>query len=415
VLNDRQFRVWRAYAVRAWPTLVAIDPRGYVVGTHAGEFTFEGIEPFVESTLARTREAGALTDEPIHYAIGDPAPPRGSLLRYPGKVAVDDARSPSARIAIADSGNHRVLVGRLDGGGRRARIEQVFGGAQGFADGRGVDARFDSPQGMCFAGDETLYVAEAGSHSVRAIDLSSGEVRTVAGTGEQLRTREDMRAGALSSPWDVTLVGDTLWVAMAGVHQIWGLPTADFGLRTTSSRDTFRGGGSSPAVRVRSPQSAVARIGSGAEEIHDGPHAEAALAQPMGIASDGKRLYFVDAESSAVRWTHTDPTGRVGTIVGTGLFDFGDKDGVGDDVRMQHQQGVALHDDGRLLVADSYNDALKWVDPATRRAETWLRGFAEPSGVAIANGLAYVADTNAHRIAVAALEGGEIGELELSS
>jgi hypothetical protein len=228
-------------------------------------------------------------------------------------------------------------------------------------------------------------------------------------------TREDMRAGALSSPWDVALVGDTLWVAMAGVHQIWGLPTADFGLRTTSSRDTFRGGGSSPAVRVRSPQSAVARIGSGAEEIHDGPHAEAALAQPMGIASDGKRLYFVDAESSAVRWAHADRSGRVGTIVGTGLFDFGDKDGVGDDVRMQHQQGVALHDDGRLLVADSYNDALKWVDPATRRAETWLRGFAEPSGVAIANGLAYVADTNAHRIAVAALEGGEIGELELSS
>src|SRR3712207_5991299 len=134
----------------------------------------------------------------------------------------------------------------------------------------------------------------------------------------------------------------------------------------------------------------------------------------MGITSGpGGRLYFVDAESSAVRWAHTDGSGRVGTIVGTGLFDFGDKDGVGDDVRMQHQQGLALHDDGRLLIADSYNDALKWVDPATRRAETWLRGFAEPSGVAIANGLAYVADTNAHRIAVAALEGGEVEELEL--
>jgi hypothetical protein len=133
----------------------------------------------------------------------------------------------------------------------------------------------------------------------------------------------------------------------------------------------------------------------------------------MGIASGGGRLYFVDAESSAVRWAHADRSGRVGTIVGTGLFDFGDKDGVADDVRMQHQQGLALHEDGRLLVADSYNDALKWVDPTTRRAETWLRGFAEPSGVAIANGLAYVADTNAHRIAVAALAGGEVEELEL--
>jgi hypothetical protein len=160
--------------------------------------------------------------------------------------------------------------------------------------------------------------------------------------------------------------------------------------------------------------SAIVRIGSSAEEIHDGSHAEAALAQPMGITHAGGRLYFVDAESSAVRWAHSDPTGRVGTIVGTGLFDFGDKDGVGDDVRMQHQQGLARHSDGRLLVADSYNDALKWVDPATRRVETWLRGFAEPSGVSIAGTLAYVADTNAHRIAVVEVGGSAVEELEIT-
>jgi sugar lactone lactonase YvrE len=331
-------------------------------------------------------------------------------LRYPGKVAVGDARSPSARIAIADSGNHRVLVGRVEKGGRRARIEQVFGGTHGFADGRGIDARFDSPQGMCFAGDRTLYIADAESHTVRELDLASGEVRTIAGTGEQLRTREDMRAGALSSPWDVTLAGDTLWVAMAGVHQIWGI---DVGARDAGPETREHPGDASSRAPRLEPRASILRIGSGAEEIHDGPHAEAALAQPMGVVSGGGRLYFVDAESSAVRWAHADRAGRVGTIVGTGLFDFGDKDGVGDEVRMQHQQGLALHEDGRLLVADSYNDALKWVDPTTRLAETWLRGFAEPSGVAIANGLAYVADTNAHRIAVVGLEGGEVGEVEL--
>ena len=406
VLNDRQFRVWRYYAVRAWPTLVAVDPRGYVVGTHAGEFTAGAIEPFVERTLATARGAGQLTPGPLHFPTDDtPSPRQSNALRYPGKVVVADVSAPSLRIAIADSGNHRVLVGRLEQGGRRARIEHVVGGARGFADGSGADARFDSPQGMCFDGDRTLYVADAENHAIRQIDLATGQVATIAGTGEQLRTREDMRAGALSSPWDVTLVGRTLFVAMAGIHQIWGIevPTADSGLRTSSA-----------SVQVRSPQSAVVRIGSGAEEIHDGPHAEAALAQPMGITSAGGRLYFVDAESSAVRWAHADPAGRVGTIVGTGLFDFGDKDGVGDEVRMQHQQGLAVHSDGRLLAADSYNDALKWVDPITRRAETWLRGFAEPSGVAIASGLAYVADANAHRIAVAALGGGDVEELELT-
>jgi hypothetical protein len=415
LLNDRQFRVWRAYAVRAWPTLVAIDPRGYVSGTHAGEFTARGIEPFVERTLARARAAGTLTSEPLHFPVDKVIADRPSALRYPGKVTLDDADSPSPRIAIADSGNHRVLVGRLEAGGRRARIERVLGGTRGFADGVGADARFDSPQGMCFDGDNTLYVADAENHAIREADLATGEVRTLVGTGEQLRTREDMRAGALSSPWDLTLVDRTLFVAMAGVHQIWGidLSTADSGLRTQTVGKLPPVEEASRGFTVRTPQSAVVRIGSGAEEIHDGSHSEAALAQPMGITSAGNRLYLVDAESSAVRWAHADPTGRVGTIVGTGLFDFGDKDGVGDDVRMQHQQGIARHADGRLLVADSYNDALKWVDPATRRAETWLRGFAEPSGVAIGAGLAYVADTNAHRIAVAPLDSGEVEELEV--
>ncbi len=398
VLNDRQFRIWRAYAVNAWPTLVAVDPRGYVTGTHAGEFTVEAIAPFIERTLATAREGGLLNDESLHFPA-DRSPVSGSgVLRYPGKVALADDS-----IAIADSGNHRVLVGRLDATGRRAQITQLFGGTRGFTDGAAADARFDSPQGLCFDGGRALYVADAANHAIRELDLSTGEVRTIAGTGDQLRTREDLRAGALSSPWDVTLAGDTLFVAMAGRHQIWGL---DVSGRGKWEAGTDEGG----IARFPLPAS---RIGSGAEEIHDGSHREAALAQPMGITNNGGRLFFVDAESSAVRWAHTDPSGRVGTIVGTGLFDFGDTDGVGDDVRMQHQQGIALHPDGRLLVADSYNDALKWVDPATRRAETWVRGFSEPSGVAIGKQFVYVADTNAHRIAVVGLGDGGVAELDL--
>ncbi|MDQ3998048.1 MAG: hypothetical protein M3303_13660, partial [Gemmatimonadota bacterium] len=226
VLNDRQFRVWRAYAVRAWPTLVAIGPRGYVVGTHAGEFTAEGIEPFVERTLATARAEALLTPDALHFTPDTSDGATSGVLRYPGKVAVD-----GTRIAIADSGNYRVLVGRLEQNGRRARIERVLGGTRGFADGTGATARFDSPQGMCFDGDRTLYVADAENHAIRQVDLGAGEVRTLVGTGEQLRTREDMRAGALSSPWDVTLVGRTLFVAMAGVHQIWGLDIAGSGKR----------------------------------------------------------------------------------------------------------------------------------------------------------------------------------------
>ena len=136
----------------------------------------------------------------------------------------------------------------------------------------------------------------------------------------------------------------------------------------------------------------------------------------MGIAADPSRsrLWFVDAESSALRWSDVDSRGHVGTVVGTGLFDFGDADGVADAVRMQHQQGVALHArTGRLLVADSYNDALKWVDPDARRAETWVRGLHEPGGVAVGAGVAYVADTNAHRVAVVDETSGVVEEVEI--
>lgn len=386
VVNDRQFRVWRSYAVRAWPTLAVVDPEGYVLGLHAGEFTADGLAPVLERMIGTFRATGALRRPHTRHTAALDAPALApTTLRYPGKVAVDGQRG---RIAVADSGHHRVLVGSLDALGRRLRVERVVGtGEPGFADGD--QAAFNAPQGLAFSGD-VLYVADAENHAVRAIDLANGRVRTVAGTGRQLRTQRDRDAGALSSPWDVAVVGETLYVAMAGIHQIWAVGTDGTGLRV--------------------------HAGARGEDIVDGPLESALLAQPMGIVADGDagRLYFVDAESSAVRSADLDAAaGAVRTIVGTGLFDFGDTDGVGDAVRMQHQQGLALHPSGRLLVADSYNDALKWVDPATRAATTWVRGLHEPGGLALGAGVVYVADTNAHRVAVIDEPTGAVGELEI--
>ena len=422
IVNDRQFRLWRAYAVRAWPTLVAIDPRGYVVGMQAGEFTAAALAPFIERTLAQAREAGTLVDneaaggpprrgvyssaaespssphrEPQHHAAPAPrhdsapdraAPPfppdepthQPGRLAFPGKVAVD-----GRRIAIADSGHHRVLVGTLDDAGTTMHVHRTLGGVRGYTDG--ADARFDNPQGLAFDGDH-LYVADAGNHCIRAVSLDDGVTRTLAGIGRQLRSAVDEAKGALSSPWDLAVAGDELCVAMAGVHQLW-------------------------TVALATGESAVFS-GSGAEELHDARHADAAFAQPMSALAAGGELFVVDAESSAVRRVDASPTGAVHTIAGTGLFDFGDVDGAGDDVRLQHPQGIARAPDGRLLVCDTYNDALKWLDPATRRVDTWVRGLHEPSGVALGERHAYVADTNAHRIAVVDVRSGEISTLGLN-
>jgi hypothetical protein len=365
-INDRQFRLWRAYAVRAWPTLVVIDPAGYVVGMQAGEFTADAIAPFLDRVIAESRAAGTLAEGALQFPAEPPTSAPGTLA-YPGKVAVH-----GRRIAIADSGHHRVVVGTLDEEGATMQVERVLGGPEaGYRDG--AQPLFRNPQGLVFDG-ETLFLADAGSHTVRAITLATGASRTIAGTGRQLRSAVDEAQGALSSPWDLALADGVLYVAMAGIHQLWTVELA------TGRADVFSG--------------------SGAEELHDGPHDTAALAQPMGICVGDDRLYFVDAESSAVRVADRDPNGGVRTIVGTGLFDFGDVDGMGDEVRMQHQQGIARDSGGRLLVCDSYNDALRWVNPASRRAETWVRGFHEPAGLAIGEHAVYVADTNAHRIAV---------------
>ena len=381
VVNDRHFRVWRSYAVRAWPTIAVVDPAGYVVGTHAGEFTAAAIVPYIDGLIAAAEAAGTLRRGTAHEAARADLGP-ADALSYPGKVAVDPA--DARRVAVADTGNHRLLVGTLDAGARRLRVERVLGdGVAGFADGRAP--RFRAPQGVALDGD-TLYVADAGNHAVRAASLAAGDVRTLAGTGHRVRTQAELDAGALASPWDVARVGDTLYVATAGTHQLHAIDLA-------SGRARLFAGGRG-------------------EDIRDGPRLEALLAQPMGLCHAADRLFFVDAESSAVRSVGLGRAdgagdGAVHTVVGTGLFDFGDRDGAGDDARLQHPQGIAAHPGGRLLVADSYNDALRWVDPSSRRVETWRRGLHEPGGVAVAGGRVLVADTNAHRVLVIDEGGGE--------
>jgi len=379
IVNDRQFRIWRSYAVSAWPTLVAIDPGGYVVGAHAGEFTSDMLVPFI-SSLVSVAEAKRVLKRGVIPAVPDVSGHAPARLRYPGKVIVADNR-----IAIADSGHNQVLIGTLSDDGLQMTVQHVAGtGQRGLADGD--SASFNYPQGLAF-GEELLYVADTENHSIRAIDLRSGSVSTMAGTGNQLRTMADMDAGALSSPWDLQLKGRALYIAMAGVHQIWALDV--------------------PTRRLR------IHAGTGGEDIRDGPSPGALLAQPMGLTSLGDRLYSADAESNAIRWTDIPAGGETGTTVGTGLFDFGNVDGTGDEVRLQHPQGVASHRDGRLLVADSYNDVLKWVDPIARSSTRWVDGLNEPGGVACGAKYAYAADTNAHRIVAVDYDSGEKHELTI--
>jgi DNA-binding beta-propeller fold protein YncE len=379
VVNDRDFQVWQQFGGRAWPTLMFIDPQGRVIGKHEGELPFEQFDPLVEGMLKEFEERGTLNPAAATVALQEVAEP-ARTLKFPGKVL-----ATGGGLYIADTNHHRIVKSDLDGNLRRS----YGSGAPGLLDGPAERAAFQQPQGMASSGT-TLYVADTENHAIRSIDLESGEVTTLAGTGEQAGPPTGGgpgRSTALSSPWDLALSGRVLYIAMAGTHQIWSLDL-----------DT---GHVAPFA------------GTGREGLLDGPLDQAWFAQSSGLALLDGHLYVADSEVSAVR--DIDLRSRTATtLVGEDLFVFGDQDGEGDVVRLQHPLGITAHD-GSLFLADSYNNKIKRLDPQVRSVTTWLgsgeadrhdgpltsAAFREPGGVcAGAEGL-YIADTNNHRIAVA--------------
>jgi len=394
VVNDANFSIWKAYGARAWPTQVLIDPEGYVVATASGEGKGEAFDQAIQAVIHVFDEQGTINREPIPTSL-ERERLRMSALAFPGKVLADE---PGGRLFIADSSHHRVLLADLDG-----RVTSVIGaGAADWADGSFDDAEFYRPQGLALDGD-VLYIADTENHAVRSADLVSRQVRTVAGIGRQAGWGESGGASLetpLNSPWDVAVVGSLVFVAMAGSHQIWILDL------------------------VRSL--AIPYAGSGREARVDGSIDDAAFAQPSGLALAGSTMFVADSESNIIRAVRLPPTNDVRTIAGGDLFDFGHRDGLGDDARFQHPLGLAWARD-RLFVADTYNHRIRIVDPEIGAVATFAghgeegcddgrtsdATFYEPGGVSATSKALYVADTNNHAIRVISFDGGPTGTLDI--
>ena len=386
VVNDRDFAIWEDWGARAWPTMALIDPAGNVVGTHAGEGFYDVAQPVIESLLYEFSDQ--IDRSPVPVAP-ERAAAANTALSYPGKVAVGDGL-----LYISDTGHHRVVAVDPETG----EVVAVYGsGTPGFESGPGLTAQFDSPQGIAFDPvADTLYVADTNNHAIRTVDINSGEVSTLAGTGALgwPPAASLLESTRLNSPWGLTLHQGDLWIAMAGFHQIW---VAD-----------LDGGVIGPAV------------GSGREGVINGGVTAAELAQPSGLAFDTSgRLYFADSESSSIRFADALlPDGQTGIVSGSNLnlFDFGDIDGTGAEARLQHPLGIVWDRvSGDLLIADTYNSKLKRINPDTGETTTYLgdgRGWAdgmnprfyEPGGLALSGRTLYVADTNNHVIRVVDLD-----------
>jgi DNA-binding beta-propeller fold protein YncE len=393
VYNDSEYAVWQSYGVRAWPTQVLIDPAGYIIGGVSGEGNYDVIDQTIEKVAEEFRKRGELNEQPLQLVL-ERAKVGDLPLAFPGKVLAD---AGSDRLFIADSNHNRIVITKLDG----TLVDTVGAGEAGAADGAFDKATFYRPQGLALAGDN-LYVADTENHLVRRVNLKTRTVETIAGTGKQ--SHEYFKSGpgrsiALSSPWDLELAGQTLYIAMAGPHQIWKL---DLDKNEVS---TF--------------------AGSGREARLDGPLLRSGFAQPSGLASAGDTLYVADSESNIIRAIDVG-AGEVRTVVGGDLFDFGDVDGSGDDVRLQHPLGLLPFED-KLLIADTYNHKIKELDPKRRRvvslfgtgkpgqADGTSPSFYEPGGLTVANGKLYVADTNNHAIRVVDLKTKQTSTLRINN
>lgn len=381
VVHDPELTLWREYCVGAWPTLVFIAPDGMVIGDLPGEPDPDVVLGGIGMMMKAWKSGGQLRPGVVDRAVSFSEIPV-SQLRFPGKIKPlrHDGRS---LWAVADSGHHQIVLFDDDG-----REERRFGrGSPGFLDAGEATSAFDRPQGL-ICGEGAIFVADTGNHAIRRIDVESGHVMTLGGTGERggaLRHGSPATETALASPWDLELWRGRLLFANAGTHQLGGL---DLG-----------------SGRVEP------LAGTGAEGLEDGPALAAHLAQPSGLALHPSEeiLYFVDAESSSVRALQLARGAWVETLVGMGLFDFGRVDGPFEQARFQHPLGITWHEDG-LVVADSYNGLLRRLDPRTRTVSRLAvlplpacrdrcPPLAEPAGVVSAGpGRLLVTDSNNHRL-----------------
>lgn len=396
VLDDPDLATWKQYAVRAWPTLVVIDPEGYVVAQHAGEGHVHAIEKLIGELEAEHEAKGTLRRGEGPYV---PPEPVATDLRFPGKALA----LPDGGYLVSDTTRHQLVELASDG---ETALRRIGTGERGLVDGAPDEARFNEPQGLAPLPGGDILVADTVNHALRRLDLATGAVTTVAGTGAQwwqgAPTDGPAREVALSSPWDVAWFADRAWIAMAGVHQLW---TYD-------------------------PESGTVRAEAGTtnEGLVDGPAAQSWFAQPSGlaVAPDEARLWLADSETSALRWVERADTSRgdgtsqdgsqdtsqggsqdgdggfvVHTAVGTGLFDFGHRDGPADQALLQHPLGVTALPDGSVAVSDTYNHALRRFDPATGEVSTLATDLREPSDAVLASdgsGEIVVVESARHRL-----------------
>ncbi|MDR6095086.1 hypothetical protein [Stenotrophomonas sp. SORGH_AS_0321] len=360
-LLDSDWDGWRRFGVTAWPTIVLMD----VYGRESSRLV--GLGQPGELDRALNELCGSVQPsafEPLRELHPEPRLP----LCFPTGLAVT-----TERLYIADSGHHRVLECTHGG-----RVVRQFGqGTPDFMDGGAQEAAFNRPQALVVE-RESLYVADTGNHALRRINIITGQVDTLCGSGRPGEPLEgqvnDPRSVALNHPTGLALADNELHVAMAGDNRIWSY---HLGQRRLTRR-----------------------AGSGAIDQRDGSGNVAAFAQPTGLAVVQQALYVADALASSIRCVQLRGD-LVQTLIGQGVWNHGSEDGPRDRASLQFPQAIALSPDAPLLwIADAGNGRLRTLrlgggELVTQALPRRLHG---PAGLAVGSGAVWIAETDAHAV-----------------
>ncbi len=376
LIND-DFTVWNRLGVRAWPTLILFGPNGEEIARYSGE----GHRDDLDRDIMRFAK---LVSNDSDLKSLTPAPQSQSALAFPARIKPYDGG-----FMVADSGHNQIVIFDQN----MKETARIGGGQRGLKDGDFATAQFNHPRGLTAVNDK-IYVADTDNHAVRMIDMATKTITTLAGNGQRgvnrMLNHADAKTISLASPWDVAVMPGSdgqksegqpsdrlqLVIASAGLHQ---LHLYDFASNTVTLL-----------------------AGNGGEDIIDGPAKSAELAQPSALQVVGDAVYFLDAETSSLRVLKD---GKIKTLIGTGLFDFGLKDGLYPNALMQHAQGftyVPGESGGRFYIADTYNDAIRVYDIASQKLSTYQKiapPNSEPGDVLVKDGnKLYIVFTNQNTI-----------------
>ena len=225
-----------------------------------------------------------------------------------------------------------------------AQVTTLAGsGQQAFADGTGAAARFNEPKGVAISGG-TLYVGDTLNHRVRAVDVATRAVTTLAGAASQGYADGTGAAAQFKRPTGVAISGTTLYVVDSYNNRIRAIEVASGAVTTIA--------------------------GSGEFAYADGTGAAAKFNEPYGLAvsQDGNTLYVADRGNHRLRAVDV-ATGAVTTLAGAASQGYAD--GTGAAAQFFQPSNVVVAKDGKTLyVTDRVNHRVRAVNLATSAVTT---------------------------------------------